>query len=168
MRALASGKANGIGRRPILIGGVAGVTTAQMGNLGNQQARAVEATPVPDTAAMAPAVAAIAPLKPGAKLADGAFEVLCSTADTAGGVTMAQLGYVVHCTLRSGSRGVLAALLRALLGRTFCADLRLIELLLEGNGKAGPSASDSLRNGATLKMAHSAVGIDSTHATTKR
>ena len=76
VRALASGKANGIGRRPILIGGVAGVTTAQMGNLGNQQARAVEATPVPDTAAMAPAVAAIAALKPGAKLADGAFEVL--------------------------------------------------------------------------------------------
>ena len=62
VRALASGKANGIGRRPILIGGVAGVTTAQMGNLGNQQARAVEAAPAPDTAAMAPAVAAIAAL----------------------------------------------------------------------------------------------------------
>ena len=76
VRALASAnRGNGIGRRPILIGGIAGVTTAQMGNLGNQQARAVEAAPAPDTA-MAPAVAAIAALKPGAKLADGAFEVL--------------------------------------------------------------------------------------------
>ena len=44
VRALASAnRGNGIGRRPILIGGIAGVTTAQMGNLGNQQARAVEA-----------------------------------------------------------------------------------------------------------------------------
>jgi hypothetical protein len=63
---------------------------------------------------------------------DGAFDVLCSVADTSQGLTKAQLACLVHLTLKSGSRGILAGLLRTLLVRTFAKDLRLIEMVLEG------------------------------------
>lgn len=70
---------HGISRRPLLVGGVAGVASvAHMGpGGGNAAANAASAVEdKPSTTTMAPCVAAIAALKPGMRLADGAFEVL--------------------------------------------------------------------------------------------
>ena len=63
---------------------------------------------------------------------DVAFDVLCSMADTPQGISPAHLRYVVHCALRSASRGVISSLTRMLVARTYTLDLRLIETLLEG------------------------------------
>ena len=63
-------------RRPLLLGGVAGVTAARLGS--GFTANAVEAAPAKDepVTILSPAVAAVAALKPGQKLAGGAFEVI--------------------------------------------------------------------------------------------
>ena len=67
---------------------------------------------------------------------DGAFDVLCSLADTPDGVSPSQLRYIVHGALRSGSRGVLASLTRMLVARTYTMDLQLVETLLEGGSSS--------------------------------
>ena len=82
---------------------------------------------------------------------DGAFDVLCSAADTNTGITMAQLRYVVHSALRSGSRGVLSSLIRVLVSRTYTLDLRLIELLVDGgNGSLAFALLTCLHQGELL------------------
>ena len=92
---------------------------------------------------------------------DGAFDVLCSLADTPLGVPYAQLRYIVHCTLRSGSRGVMASLIRALTARTYSLDLRLIEAFLDGGSASLALAvlscmqsGDAVGDGGQAGMVH--------------
>ena len=88
---------------------------------------------------------------------DGAFDVLCSMAESPVGVPPSELRYVVYTTLRSGSPDIVCALLNMLVRRTYARDMRVIDALLEGG-------SSSLAF-AVLTSAH---GDDASTSTTVR